>query len=165
MGEKVARPSAKSPSLGSGPSRRWVEQQAICWQNKPFSQPVVDTWRFTGHQQLPNKVMAGTFSFLFFSNTEPGRTVFGSLFLMLKLLSCANSERTAWQNVRNESRGKGCHAWAVGEIKQPTRQVLGVYCDRRESGKRTAWRKLFLDPLCTRRSTRRSAELETRPRR
>lgn len=93
-GEKVARPSAKSPSLGSGPSRRWVEQQAICWQNKPFSQPVVDTWLFTGRQQLPNKVMAGTFSF-FFPNTVPGRTVYGSSFLMLKLLSCANSERTA----------------------------------------------------------------------
>lgn len=79
-GEEVARASAKSPSLGSGPSRRWVQQQAICWQNNPFSQPVVDTWRYTGRRQLPNKVMAG--KFFYFSDAGPDRTVYGSSFLM-----------------------------------------------------------------------------------
>ncbi|KAL1275448.1 hypothetical protein QQF64_035071, partial [Cirrhinus molitorella] len=71
-GEEVARVSAKSPSLGSGPSQRWVQQQAICWQNKPFSQPVVDTWRYTGQQQLPNKVTAETFTF-FQTQSQAGR--------------------------------------------------------------------------------------------
>lgn len=107
---------------------------------------------------VPKKVMAGTFSF--FPDTGPGRMEYGSLFLMPETPEL-REQRADGLTECQEREPRERMSWAVGEIKQPTRQVLGVYCDRRESGKRTAWRKLFRDPLCSRRSTRRSTELET----